>query len=849
MSVAGVYVLRLTADDGEKITHDDVVVTANPAPPNQPPTVSAGPDITIPVSAQAVLDGTVSDDGVPLNPGVVSVEWTKLSGPGIVTFTNKNAVDTAASFGQTGTYVLRLSASDGAATSSDLLIVRVGESSRVSDGLVSLYTFDEGSGTTVRDIAAGSDPLDLVIDQPANVTWQPGAIVINSPTKLQSTLPALEITDAAGTTNELSIEAWVIPSSTNPEVPGRVVSVGTDQNVRSVALGQGFWTSQPRTKWESRLRTSSSYNNPMTSGSTTVTAGLTHVVLTRAANGTMTMWVNGAVASTQSTGGTMAGWDPSLPLVVGNDAVGNRPFLGTIELVAVYDRALDEADVVKNFNSGPDGNTIVGGTNVPPSVDAGADVTVQRPATAVVTGVVADDGQPTVPGTVTTLWSQVSGPGRPRSATRALCRRASTSSAAGVYVLRLTADDGELQFADDVTVRSLGNEMPVIFAGFDASTADGEVLQLDATLSDDGLPNPPGALTTTWSQVSGPGTATFGSVSVADTTVVFDTPGQYVLRLTGSDSEFEVTDEVTIDVVANQAPLIDAGPDRFAEYPAPTSLNGSVSDDGYPLGGSVTVSWTKISGPGIVTFSAPAAVDSDVSMSAPGTYVFRLTATDGLLSSSDDVTVTSGQNVPPTVSAGADTTTPALEPMFLDATVTDDGLPSVPGAVGLTWTVVSGPGTVTFVDPTSADTEVVFSTAGSYVLRLTADDGGANLVTDELTVEVTDALRVSDNLVALYTFDEGSGSKVTDVSGNGTPMDLTIANPANVSWAPGSLTVNTATVIASNGPATRCTTRYKVSPAPTRSPWKPGCSRRLRHPRRRAASSAWPRANPDATRW
>jgi hypothetical protein len=47
-----------------------------------------------------------------------------------------------------------------------------------------------------------------------------------------------------------------------------------------------------------------------------------------------------------------------------------------------------------------------------------------------------------------------------------------------------------------------------------------------------------------------------------------------------------------------------------------------------------------VSGPGTATFADPNAVDTTASFSAAGTYVLRLTASDSLLSASDDVTVT-----------------------------------------------------------------------------------------------------------------------------------------------------------------------------------------------------------------
>jgi hypothetical protein len=125
-SLAGSYVLRLTANDSALQASDDISITANPAgPSNQAPSVNAGPDQTITLPSSANLDGTVSDDGLPNPPGAVTTTWSQVSGPGTVTFGNANAADTTASFGQTGNYVLRLTASDGALQSSNDIRIRV----------------------------------------------------------------------------------------------------------------------------------------------------------------------------------------------------------------------------------------------------------------------------------------------------------------------------------------------------------------------------------------------------------------------------------------------------------------------------------------------------------------------------------------------------------------------------------------------------------------------------------------------------------------------------------------------------------------------------------------------------
>jgi hypothetical protein len=84
---------------------------------NLQPTVNAGADQTITLPATAILAGVVSDDGLP--NGTLSVAWSQVSGAGVATFTNSATAITEASFSLSGTYQLRLTATDGALTNSD----------------------------------------------------------------------------------------------------------------------------------------------------------------------------------------------------------------------------------------------------------------------------------------------------------------------------------------------------------------------------------------------------------------------------------------------------------------------------------------------------------------------------------------------------------------------------------------------------------------------------------------------------------------------------------------------------------------------------------------------------------
>ena len=105
--------MRLSASDGALLTADTVQISVLVGP-NVAPVVDAGPNRTITLPAGAALDGTVSDDGLPNPPGAVTTTWSMGSGPGAVTFQNGSQVDTQASFTLAGTYMLRLTANDGA---------------------------------------------------------------------------------------------------------------------------------------------------------------------------------------------------------------------------------------------------------------------------------------------------------------------------------------------------------------------------------------------------------------------------------------------------------------------------------------------------------------------------------------------------------------------------------------------------------------------------------------------------------------------------------------------------------------------------------------------------------------
>ena len=264
------------------------------------------------------------------------------------------------------------------------------------------------------------------------------------------------------------------------------------------------------------------------------------------------------------------------------------------------------------------------------------------------------------------------------------------------------------------------NLAPTVNASADQTITSLAPANLNATVTDDGLPIPPGAVTMNWTVVSGPGTVTFGDSTQAATTAFFSQVGTYVLRLTASDGVLSANDDITIQVDLPPSPGTRITNGLVVYYPFTQGVGSTVLDQsnvGSPMDLTIT---------GNVTSSL-----ADIGYVGNDSFRYHLSDGESVVSTTVDTTNVSAVNLAPTVNAGADQTITSLAPANLNATVTDDGLPIPPGAVTMNWTVVSGPGTVTFGDSTQAATTAFFSQVGTYVLRLTASDGVLSANDDE----------------------------------------------------------------------------------------------------------------------
>ncbi|RYZ50447.1 MAG: hypothetical protein EOP07_22945, partial [Proteobacteria bacterium] len=135
----------------------------------------------------------------------------------------------------------------------------------------------------------------------------------------------------------------------------------------------------------------------------------------------------------------------------------------------------------------------------PPTVDVGAD----RSATSPITLAATSNGASTF------SWSQVSGPGTAQFSAADKATTEFSAAGDGVYVVRLTVeDDSGLSAQDDLQI-IWDNNAPIVNVGTDRSLNASTLI--DATTS--------GGSSYQWTQISGPGTISFGTPTTEDSTV------------------------------------------------------------------------------------------------------------------------------------------------------------------------------------------------------------------------------------------------------------------------------------------------------------------------------------------
>ena len=225
--------------------------------------------------------------------------------------------------------------------------------SRVTGGLLALYEFNAGTGSTVNDISGVGTAVDLTVETPANTAWSAdcGLDVVTA-TRLTSSGAATKISNGIMASNALTIEAWIKPDNTSFNTETRLVTLSNGGNNRNFTLSQWY------DHYAVRVRTTDTDNN---GGSWQVTGSdvafdnyIQHVIYTwDGTTGEEKIIVDGQEKYSGTRTGNTSNWDNTYQLAVANEIGTSRDWLGELYLVAIYDKVLSDVEIAQNLGVGP----------------------------------------------------------------------------------------------------------------------------------------------------------------------------------------------------------------------------------------------------------------------------------------------------------------------------------------------------------------------------------------------------------------------------------------------------------------------------------------------------------------
>lgn len=145
-----------------------------------------------------------------------------------------------------------------------------------------------------------------------------------------------------------SLEVWICPANNQQKGPSRIVSYSLSPNYRNFTLGQHGLDLIMRLRTE---KTNLNATEPMlVAGDVFANPKPLHIVVSYNFE-KQKVYVNGdLLISSDVPGGDFKNWDPEYRLVLGNEATGDRPWLGTISYVAIYNYPLDTQEVHRSYN-------------------------------------------------------------------------------------------------------------------------------------------------------------------------------------------------------------------------------------------------------------------------------------------------------------------------------------------------------------------------------------------------------------------------------------------------------------------------------------------------------------------
>jgi RHS repeat-associated protein len=344
-------------------------------------------------------------------------------------------------------------------------------------------------------------------------------------------------------------------------------------------------------------------------------------------------------------------------------------------------------------------------------------------------------------------------------------------SKTGSYVFELVVSDGELASEPArVSISTSDNRAPIADAGEDLAAKVGDELTLDGSASMD----PDGdRITYAWrfkSLPDGSSARLSDAMAVAPTFTV-DVEGDYVLELVVNDGALDSEPSSVTASTGNLPPAAAISvKTEHVLVDGKVSLDGTGSHDAN--GDELTYAWSITSKP---KHSKASLTHGDRSQSSfvpdlRGDYVVQLIVNDGKADSEPETALVTPENRSPTADAGSDASAQVGDSVELDGSASSD-----PDHDDLTYTWKfdkrpSGSKAVL----SSADSDkpkFVADVAGSYVVKLTVNDGDDDSEPDAVSISVTPAPPPppppSGATIAGFSPATGSAGTVVTVTGSG----------------------------------------------------------------------------------
>ncbi len=222
---------------------------------------------------------------------------------------------------------------------------------RYDNAAIALYEFKTGTGTVAYDTSGVEPAANLTLSGAA--TWVGGwGIDLRGGKAQGTTASSRKLHDLIKATGEYTIEAWVAPANVVQEM-AHIVSYSGGTTARNFTLGQTMYNYD----FFSRATTTDANGQPVLStpaDDEVLQATLQHVTATYSAVDGRRIYVNGALTTQAdpTPAGLFTDWNDTFALVLGNEVSNDRTWQGVIRMVAIHNRALNQAQITQNFEAG-----------------------------------------------------------------------------------------------------------------------------------------------------------------------------------------------------------------------------------------------------------------------------------------------------------------------------------------------------------------------------------------------------------------------------------------------------------------------------------------------------------------